>query len=46
MGQKRKAPGTVEITFPYIPDIIVGVEDILGKALKLKYAYHDVIDTT
>ena len=44
-GQKMKAPGILEITLPYIPDVVVVVEDMLGNMLKLKYAYHDVIDT-
>jgi hypothetical protein len=44
--QKIKAPGEIEITLPYLPDVVVAVEDMLGKVLKLKYSYHDVIDTT
>jgi hypothetical protein len=46
VGQKRKAPGIVEITLPYLPDVVVAVEDMLGKVPKLKYADHDVTDTT
>jgi hypothetical protein len=45
MGQKRKAPSTVEITLPHLPDVVVVVEDMLGKVLKLKYADHDITDT-
>jgi hypothetical protein len=45
VGQKRKAPSAVEITLPYLPDVVVAVEDMLGKVPKLKYADHDVTDT-
>jgi len=45
-GQKRKAPSVVEITLPHLPNIVVAVEDMLGKVPKLKYADHDIIDTT
>jgi hypothetical protein len=46
MGQNQKAPSMVEITLPHLPDIVVTVEDMLGEVLKLKYAYHDITDTT
>jgi hypothetical protein len=45
-GQKRKAPSTVEITLPHLPDVVVVVEDMLGKVPKLKYVDQDVTDTT
>jgi hypothetical protein len=45
MGQKRKAPSVVEITLPHLPDVVVVVEDMLGKVPKLKYADHDITDT-
>jgi hypothetical protein len=44
-SQKRKAPCTIKITLPYILDVVVVVEDMLGKVPKLKYADHNVIDT-
>jgi hypothetical protein len=31
---------------PYLPDVVVAVEDMLGKVSKLKYADHVVTDTT
>jgi hypothetical protein len=31
---------------PHIPDVVVAVEDMLGKVEKLKYVDHDVTDTT
>jgi hypothetical protein len=31
---------------PHVLDIVVVVEDMLGKVEKLKYVYHEVIDTT
>jgi hypothetical protein len=52
VGQKRKTPGapskqtSVEIMLPHIPDVVIVVEDMLGKVEKLKYADHDVTDTT
>jgi hypothetical protein len=44
VGQKRKAPSIVEITLPHLPDIVVIVEDMLGKVLKIKYVDHDIND--
>jgi len=46
MGQKRKAPNAVDITLPHLLDVVVAVEDMLGKVPKLKYAYHDITDIT
>jgi hypothetical protein len=45
-SQKRKAPSVVEITLPHLPNIVVTVEDMLGKVPKLKYADHEITDTT
>jgi hypothetical protein len=42
MGQKRKAPSAVEITLPHLPDVVVEVEYMLGKVLKIKYVNHDI----
>jgi hypothetical protein len=52
VGQKSKTPGaprkqtSVEIMLPHILDVVIVVEDMLGKVEKLKYPYHDVMDTT
>jgi hypothetical protein len=35
---------TTKITLPYISDVVVIVEDMLGKVLKLRYVDHDVKD--
>jgi hypothetical protein len=34
----------MEITLPFIPDVVPTVNDMLGKVPKLRYAYHDVHD--
>jgi hypothetical protein len=46
MGQKRKSPSAMKITLSHLPDVVVIVEDMLGKVPKIKYVYHDITDTT
>jgi hypothetical protein len=36
----------VEIILPHILDVVIVVEEMLGKVEKLKYVDHDVTDTT
>jgi len=42
IDQKRKASDATKITLLYIPDVMVTVEDMLGKVPKLRYFDHDV----
>jgi hypothetical protein len=44
MGQKRKTPKSLDISLPFIPDVVPTIEDMLGKVPKLRYADHDVRD--
>jgi len=46
VGQKRKEPGVVEITLPYLIYVVDAVEDMLGKVQKLKYVDHGVKNAT
>jgi hypothetical protein len=43
-GHKIKTLDNMEITLPFIPDIVPTVNDMLGKVPKLRYADHDVHD--
>jgi hypothetical protein len=36
----------MDITLPYLPDIMVTVDDMLGEVPKLSYSDHDVCDET
>jgi len=36
----------VEITLPHLIDVVVAVEDMLGKMPKLNYVDHDITYTT
>jgi hypothetical protein len=42
VGKKREEKDVVEITLPYLPDVVVTVEDMLEKLSKLRYSDHDV----
>jgi hypothetical protein len=42
IGQKIKVEDTIDITLPYILDVVVIVEDMLKKVPKLRYSDHDV----
>jgi hypothetical protein len=35
-----------KITLPYLPDVVVTLENMLGKVPKLRYLDHDVHSTT
>jgi hypothetical protein len=45
-GQKRKTPDSMEITLPFLPDIVITVDDMLGKVPKMRYVDHDMRDAT
>jgi hypothetical protein len=36
----------MEVTLPYLLDVVIIVEDMLGKVPKLRYVDHDVRDAT
>jgi hypothetical protein len=44
--KKRKVQDAAEITLPYLPDIVVTMQDMLRKVPKLRYSDHDVRDVT
>jgi hypothetical protein len=43
-GKKRKTPDSMEITLPFLPDVVPTVDDMLGKVPKLRYVDHDMRD--
>jgi len=45
-GKKRKTLDSMEITLPFLPDIVPIVDDMLGKVPKLRYAENDMCDTS
>jgi len=36
----------MDVTLPYLLDVVIIVEDMLGKVPKLRYVDHDVCDAT
>jgi hypothetical protein len=45
-GQKRKTTDRMEITLPFLLDVVPTVDDMLGKVPKLRYTDHDMCDMT
>jgi hypothetical protein len=46
VGKKRKVQDATNITLPYLLDVVVTVDDMLGKVPKLRYSNHNVRDAT
>jgi hypothetical protein len=44
--KKINTPDSMEITLPFLPDVVPTVDDILGKVPRLRYTDHDVRDMT
>ena len=42
LQDKKKAPDTMEIQLPYLPNAFITIDDMLGKIPKMRCADHDV----
>jgi hypothetical protein len=45
VGKKRKTLDIMEITLPFLPDVVPTLNDMLAKVPKLRYVDHDMHDT-